>query len=125
MRSAAEPEWEECKAPDGRLYYYNTKTKTSSWEKPADFTPASGSSRDSRRDDRDSRRDERRDERRDDRRDERRDERRDDRRDDNRDTRDQRRDVRDAHHMSTGSADLASQAHAAQLSILDDALANL
>jgi len=27
-------EWTEHKAPDDRLYYYNSKTKQSSWEKP-------------------------------------------------------------------------------------------
>ena len=26
--------WTEHKAPDGRLYYYNNKTKVSSWQKP-------------------------------------------------------------------------------------------
>ena len=27
-------EWSEHKMPDGRLYYYNSKTKESVWEKP-------------------------------------------------------------------------------------------
>ena len=26
--------WSEHKAPDGRLYYYNSELKTSSWQKP-------------------------------------------------------------------------------------------
>lgn len=29
--------WTEHKAPDGRLYYYNSETKQSSWEKPDDL----------------------------------------------------------------------------------------
>lgn len=30
-------EWTEHKAPDGRTYYYNNKTKQSSWEKPEEL----------------------------------------------------------------------------------------
>lgn len=30
-------EWTEHKAPDGRVYYYNGKTKQSSWEKPEEL----------------------------------------------------------------------------------------
>jgi pre-mRNA-processing factor 40 len=26
--------WTEHKAPDGRIYYYNSETKQSSWQKP-------------------------------------------------------------------------------------------
>jgi hypothetical protein len=26
--------WSEHKAPDGRIYYYNSETKQSSWQKP-------------------------------------------------------------------------------------------
>lgn len=34
-------EWSEHKAPDGRIYYYNSITKQSSWEKPDELkTPA-------------------------------------------------------------------------------------
>jgi pre-mRNA-processing factor 40 len=34
-------DWTEHKAPDGRTYYYNAKTKQSSWEKPEELkTPA-------------------------------------------------------------------------------------
>ena len=29
--------WTEHKAPDGRLYYYNSETKQSSWQKPDDL----------------------------------------------------------------------------------------
>ena len=29
--------WSEHKAPDGRLYYYNTETKQSSWSKPEEL----------------------------------------------------------------------------------------
>ncbi|XP_059477896.1 pre-mRNA-processing factor 40 homolog A [Neocloeon triangulifer] len=32
--------WTEHKAPDGRTYYYNNKTKQSSWEKPDDLKTA-------------------------------------------------------------------------------------
>ena len=31
--------WTEYKDPQGRPYYYNTTTKVTTWEKPADFTP--------------------------------------------------------------------------------------
>lgn len=30
-------EWTEHKAPDGRPYWYNAKTKTSKWDKPAEL----------------------------------------------------------------------------------------
>nr|XP_028577246.1 pre-mRNA-processing factor 40 homolog B isoform X4 [Podarcis muralis] len=30
----AKPSWTEHRAPDGRVYYYNSETKQSSWEKP-------------------------------------------------------------------------------------------
>lgn len=34
-------DWTEHKAPDGRTYYYNSKSKQSSWEKPEELkTPA-------------------------------------------------------------------------------------
>ncbi|KAK5073856.1 U1 snRNP protein [Lithohypha guttulata] len=29
--------WQEARAPDGRLYYYNTQTKETSWQKPQDL----------------------------------------------------------------------------------------
>lgn len=29
--------WTEHKAPDGRLYFYNSETKASSWQKPAEL----------------------------------------------------------------------------------------
>lgn len=32
---AIKPDWTEHTAPDGRKYYYNSKTKQSSWQKPA------------------------------------------------------------------------------------------
>ena len=33
--------WTEHKAPDGRTYFYNTETKVSTWQKPAELkTPA-------------------------------------------------------------------------------------
>lgn len=32
--SATNAEWTEHSMPDGRLYYYNSKTKESVWEKP-------------------------------------------------------------------------------------------
>ncbi|CAL8095974.1 unnamed protein product [Orchesella dallaii] len=35
--SSGTAEWTEHKAPDGRTYYYNNKTKQSSWEKPEDL----------------------------------------------------------------------------------------
>lgn len=31
------PDWTEHKAPDGRLYWYNAKTKVSKWDKPAEL----------------------------------------------------------------------------------------
>ncbi|XP_044277806.1 pre-mRNA-processing factor 40 homolog B isoform X2 [Varanus komodoensis] len=31
------PAWSEHRAPDGRVYYYNSETKQSSWEKPDDL----------------------------------------------------------------------------------------
>ncbi|XP_065341931.1 pre-mRNA-processing factor 40 homolog A isoform X2 [Cloeon dipterum] len=37
MSGAKESIWTEHKAPDGRTYYYNNKTKQSSWEKPDDL----------------------------------------------------------------------------------------
>ncbi|KAL4419958.1 hypothetical protein ABPG75_007056 [Micractinium tetrahymenae] len=38
---AAKPDWTEHTAPDGRKYYYNSRTKQSSWEKPDELkTPA-------------------------------------------------------------------------------------
>ncbi len=38
---AAKPDWTEHTAPDGRKYYYNSRTKQSSWEKPEELkTPA-------------------------------------------------------------------------------------
>ena len=39
MKSEAENPWTEHKAPDGRSYYYNSKTKESRWEKPEEFKP--------------------------------------------------------------------------------------
>ncbi|PRW33660.1 pre-mRNA-processing 40A isoform A [Chlorella sorokiniana] len=37
----AKPDWTEHNAPDGRKYYYNSRTKQSSWEKPDELkTPA-------------------------------------------------------------------------------------
>lgn len=37
----AQCEWSEHKSPDGRIYYYNTVTKQSAWEKPDELkTPA-------------------------------------------------------------------------------------
>ncbi len=40
------PDWTEHKAPDGRLYWYNAKTKTSKWDKPLELlTPEVGSRR--------------------------------------------------------------------------------
>ncbi|CAD7696897.1 unnamed protein product [Ostreobium quekettii] len=35
--SRPKSEWTEHKAPDGRTYYYNTTTRTSSWEKPPEL----------------------------------------------------------------------------------------
>jgi hypothetical protein len=29
--------WDEAKTEDGRVYYYNTITRQTQWEKPADF----------------------------------------------------------------------------------------
>jgi len=29
--------WTEHKAPDGRTYFYNTETKVSTWQKPAEL----------------------------------------------------------------------------------------
>lgn len=41
MSSLSHPEWSEHKSPDGRVYYYNSVSKQSSWEKPDDLkTPA-------------------------------------------------------------------------------------
>ena len=31
-------DWTEHRLPDGRLYYYNNKSKESKWEKPKEFT---------------------------------------------------------------------------------------
>lgn len=40
---APKPDWTEHTAPDGRKYYYNSRTKQSSWEKPDELkTPAVG-----------------------------------------------------------------------------------
>jgi hypothetical protein len=40
---AAKPEWTEHTAPDGRKYFYNARTKQSSWEKPDELkTPQVG-----------------------------------------------------------------------------------
>jgi pre-mRNA-processing factor 40 len=33
-------EWTEHSAPDGRKYYYNNRTKVSSWSKPEDLMTA-------------------------------------------------------------------------------------
>ncbi|KAL4420342.1 hypothetical protein ABPG77_006149 [Micractinium sp. CCAP 211/92] len=39
--SGPKPDWTEHTAPDGRKYYYNSRTKQSSWEKPEELkTPA-------------------------------------------------------------------------------------
>lgn len=39
--AAASSDWSEHKSPDGRKYYYNRRTKQSTWEKPDDLkTPA-------------------------------------------------------------------------------------
>ncbi|XP_071941399.1 pre-mRNA-processing factor 40 homolog B-like [Antedon mediterranea] len=35
--AAKKSSWTEHKSPDGRVYYYNTQTKQSSWEKPDDL----------------------------------------------------------------------------------------
>eukprot|EP01119_Soliformovum_irregulare_P003350 TRINITY_DN1378_c0_g1_i5.p1 TRINITY_DN1378_c0_g1~~TRINITY_DN1378_c0_g1_i5.p1 ORF type:complete len:151 (+),score=17.45 TRINITY_DN1378_c0_g1_i5:30-455(+) len=35
-----EEEWAEAKAPDGRTYYYNKRTKQTSWTKPALGVPS-------------------------------------------------------------------------------------
>ena len=35
--AAPKPDWTEHKAPDGRPYWYNAKTKVSKWEKPAEL----------------------------------------------------------------------------------------
>lgn len=37
---AAKLEWSEHTAPDGRKYYYNSRTKQSSWEKPVELVKA-------------------------------------------------------------------------------------
>jgi hypothetical protein len=29
--------WSEARAPDGRVYYYNTQTKVTQWTKPAEL----------------------------------------------------------------------------------------
>lgn len=29
--------WQEARAPDGRVYYYNTQTKATQWTKPAEL----------------------------------------------------------------------------------------
>jgi hypothetical protein len=29
--------WQEARAPDGRIYYYNTQTKATQWTKPAEL----------------------------------------------------------------------------------------
>lgn len=35
------PLWSEARAPDGRVYYYNTQTKQTQWTKPEELmTPA-------------------------------------------------------------------------------------
>ena len=35
-------DWTEHRLPDGKLYYYNVKTKESKWEKPSEFDGAQG-----------------------------------------------------------------------------------
>ncbi len=35
--AVSKPDWTEHTAPDGRKYYYNSRTKQSSWEKPAEL----------------------------------------------------------------------------------------
>ena len=37
MNGVATPLWQEARAPDGRVYYYNTQTKETSWQKPIDM----------------------------------------------------------------------------------------
>jgi pre-mRNA-processing factor 40 len=32
--------WQEARAPDGRVYYYNTQTKATQWTKPAELMGA-------------------------------------------------------------------------------------
>jgi pre-mRNA-processing factor 40 len=36
--AASKTDWTEHKAPDGRIYFYNTATRQSAWEKPGKKT---------------------------------------------------------------------------------------
>ena len=37
INSQKKTPWTEHKAPDGRTYFYNTETKVSTWQKPAEL----------------------------------------------------------------------------------------
>jgi hypothetical protein len=40
--TASQLDWREATAPDGRKYYYNRRTKETTWKKPENFVEVTG-----------------------------------------------------------------------------------